>query len=136
MKPKTIRATLLEAIEASGESLYRIAKETEMPYSRIHDFVNGKGSVSLENAVRRNLKRFPADFMFQLSQAEFENWRSQFVASNSSAHKELARKLADLERKYDAQFKIVFDAIRELMAPPPEPKKGRIGFHAIQSESK
>ena len=51
-KSKTIRVTLLEAIEASGESLYRIAKETEMPYSRIHDFVNGKGSVSLENAEK------------------------------------------------------------------------------------
>lgn len=41
---------------------------------------------------------------------------------------ELARKLATLERKYDAQFRAVFDAIRELMTPP-EPKKRRpIGF--------
>ena len=45
-------------------------------------------------------------------------------------HRELARKLEALERKYDAQFKVVFDAIRQLMAPPPEPKRGRIGFHA------
>ena len=41
---------------------------------------------------------------------------------------ELARKLAALENKYDAQFKVVFDAIRELMLPP-EPAKKRIGFH-------
>lgn len=42
-------------------------------------------------------------------------------------HKDLARRLDDLEKKYDAQFKIVFDAIRQLMADPLKPKK-RIGF--------
>ncbi|MBN1772617.1 MAG: hypothetical protein JXB32_15210, partial [Deltaproteobacteria bacterium] len=40
---------------------------------------------------------------------------------------DLARKLAALERKYDAQFKVVFDAIRELMAPPERPVRP-IGF--------
>lgn len=44
------------------------------------------------------------------------------------SNRELAQKLAQLEKKYDAQFKIVFDAIRELMAPPPLPPKRRIGF--------
>jgi hypothetical protein len=48
-----------------------------------------------------------------------------FVVSNE----ELARKLAVLERKYDVQFKVVFDAIRELMTPPVKAKR-RIGFHA------
>lgn len=43
------------------------------------------------------------------------------------ANTELARKLDDLEAKYDAQFSAVFDAIRELMTPPVEPRK-RIGF--------
>lgn len=47
----------------------------------------------------------------------------QILASNA----QLARKLAELEKKYDAQFKVVFDAIRPLMAPP-EPKKRKIGF--------
>jgi len=42
---------------------------------------------------------------------------------------ELARKLADLEQKYDSQFKAVFDAIRQLMAPPSRPPKPEIGFH-------
>jgi hypothetical protein len=42
-------------------------------------------------------------------------------------HAELAGKLARLERKYDAQFRVVFDAIRDLMAPPAKPKV-RIGF--------
>ena len=48
----------------------------------------------------------------------------QMLASN----KDLARKLGELERKYDAQFKVVFDAIRELMAPPVKPRP-KIGFH-------
>ena len=46
-----------------------------------------------------------------------------------TSHKDLANKLEALERKYDAQFKVVFDAIRQLMAPP-EPKKRKIGFLA------
>jgi phage regulator Rha-like protein len=49
----------------------------------------------------------------------------QMLASNA----ELARKLAAMEKKYDAQFKVVFDAIRQLMSPPAKPKR-EIGFHA------
>jgi len=45
-----------------------------------------------------------------------------------ATHADLARKLDALERKYDAQFKVVFEAIRQLMAPPDKPKR-RIGFH-------
>ena len=128
---------------------------------------------ALVQAVKRNIDRFPADFMFQLSTAEFINLKSQFVISNwgglrraapyafteqgvamlssvlnskravqvnieimrtfarlrqlLASHAQLARKLEALERKYDAQFKIVFDAIRGLMTPA-EPKKRRIGF--------
>jgi hypothetical protein len=44
------------------------------------------------------------------------------------AHKELARKLNEMEKKYDYQFTIVFDAIRELMEPPPVPPKHHIGY--------
>ncbi len=47
----------------------------------------------------------------------------QMLASNA----ELSRKMDALEKKYDAQFKVVFDAIRQLMAPP-ETKKRKIGF--------
>jgi hypothetical protein len=46
-----------------------------------------------------------------------------------ASHADLARKLEALEKKYDKQFKIVFDAIRDLMASP-EPKKRPIGFLA------
>jgi len=48
----------------------------------------------------------------------------RLLASND----ELRRKLAELEEKYDAQFSVVFDAIRELMEPQPAPPKGGIGF--------
>ena len=128
---------------------------------------------ALVQAVKRNLDRFPADFMFQLSKAEFANLKSQFVISNwgglrraapyafteqgvamlssvlkskralqvnieimrtfarlrqlLASHTRLARKLAAMEERYDAQFKIVFDALRELMTPP-APKQRRIGF--------
>ena len=40
----------------------------------------------------------------------------------------LARKVDALEQKYDKQFKVVFDAVRRLMSPPPEPPRKRIGF--------
>ncbi len=54
----------------------------------------------------------------------------QMLASNA----DLARKLATLERKYDAQFKIVFDAIRELMTPSEPKKKRPIGFVAWEEK--
>jgi hypothetical protein len=128
----------------------------------------------LVQAVKRNMERFPNDFMFQLNDQEFENLKSQIVTSSwgglrraapyafteqgvamlsSVLHSdraihvnieimrafvrlrqllatnvELARKLATLERKYDAQFRVVFDAIRELMTPPEPKKKRPIGF--------
>ena len=47
-----------------------------------------------------------------------------------ASHEELARKLAQMEKKYDAQFKVVFDVIRQLMNPPESPKaKEPFGFH-------
>lgn len=47
-----------------------------------------------------------------------------------SSHADLAQRLDELEKKYDTQFRAVFDTIRQLMIPPETPKKGRIGFHA------
>jgi hypothetical protein len=46
-----------------------------------------------------------------------------------ASHADLARKLNEMEKRYDAQFRVVFDAIRELMAPPAKPRR-RIGFEA------
>ena len=45
-----------------------------------------------------------------------------------ATHKDLARKLEALEKRYDAQFRVVFDAIRELMAPPDAQTNARSGF--------
>lgn len=45
-----------------------------------------------------------------------------------ATHKDLAQKLEALEKKYDRQFKVVFDAIRQLMKPEDPPKQQRIGF--------
>lgn len=131
---------------------------------------------ALNQAVKRNLDRFPEDFMFQLTAEESARLRSQIVTlkTGRGQHRKylpyafteqgvsmlssvlrskravmvnveimrafvrlrqmlasnvtLARKLAALEKKYDAQFKVVFDAIRELMAPLDPKKKRPIGF--------
>ncbi|MCC7365374.1 MAG: ORF6N domain-containing protein [Dehalococcoidia bacterium] len=132
---------------------------------------------SLNRAVRRNLDRFPGDFMFQLTADEVEDLRSQIGISSghggrrylpfvfteqgvamlssvlsspraiqvnieimrafvrlramAASHAALARKLDELENRYDRQFASVFDAIRKLMTPPPVAaprRKRRIGF--------
>ena len=127
----------------------------------------------LNQAVKRNISRFPEDFMFQLNTSEAEQLVSQNVIPHKkyfggslpyaftehgvamlssvlnseraikvnieimrafvrlrrilASHADLARKLDSLEKKYDTQFKVVFDAIRELMKPP-ETEKRPIGF--------
>jgi len=132
---------------------------------------------SLNQAVKRNIDRFPDDFMFQLTADETACLRSQIVILDTgrgqhskylpyvfteqgvamlssvlrsaravqvniqimrtfvylrqmlASHEDLARKLAAMEKKYDGQFKIIFDAIRELMSAPPQPKRRQIGFN-------
>jgi len=130
---------------------------------------------ALVQAVKRNLDRFPEDFMFQLTDTEFLNLKSQIVTSSwgglrratpyaftesgvamlSSVlkskqaiqvnvqimrtftklremivpHKDLARKLSDLEKKYDGQFRIVFEAIRQIIEVEEKPKR-KVGFIA------
>jgi hypothetical protein len=126
---------------------------------------------ALNQAVKRNVKRFPEDFMFSLTREEI-NRMSQFVISlkfykkisvfteqgvamlssvlNSErailvniqimrvfvslrraavTYLALKRKIEDIEKKYDDKFSIVFEAIKRLIEPPPEPPKRRIGFH-------
>ena len=103
---------------------------------------------SLHQAVKRNADRFPSDFMFRLTAEEAANLRSQSVMSSwgghrrppyafvrlraaLAEHRDLVRRLDELEARYDLQFKGVFDAIRALMAPPQKPPK-RIGFRAVR----
>jgi phage regulator Rha-like protein len=131
----------------------------------------------LVRTVKRNVERFPRDFMFQLTSKEFENLRCQIGTSSRwggrryrpyaftehgaimaasvlnseravkvsvyvvrafvklreilGAHKQLARKLAELEKRlegHDEQIAALIEAIRELMAPPPAAERKRIGF--------
>ena len=51
-----------------------------------------------------------------------------------ASHKDLARKLDELEKKYDGQFQIVFEAIRQLMAIEEKPKR-KIGFQSKESRA-
>ena len=53
----------------------------------------------------------------------------------ADTHRDLARKITEMEKKYDAQFRVVFDAIRKLVEPPPVSAKGRIGFVASTGKS-
>ena len=127
----------------------------------------------LMQAVRRNIDRFPQDFLFQLTDQEFTILRSQIVTSSwggtrylpyafteqgvamlssvlrspraiavnieimrafvrmralIDTNRELAKKLAALEAKYDKQFKVVFQAIYDLMDEGEKKPKRKIGF--------
>ncbi len=127
----------------------------------------------LNQSVKRNLERFPAGFMFKLTEKEKKElitncdrfvplkhssslpyaFTEQGVAMLSSvlkskraiqvniqimqtfvrlrqlisSHKDLLHKIDELEKKYDMQFKVVFDALREIVQPP-EKRSKRIGF--------
>lgn len=146
-----------------GQRIYFIREHRVMLDSDLAALY-GVETKALNRAVRRNLERFPEDFMFQLTDQEYDSIRYQVgtlktgrgshrkylplvfteqgVAMLSSVlgsgraievniaimrtfvklrgmletHKDLAKKLEQLERKYDHQFKVVFDAIRQLMA--------------------
>ena len=150
----------------------------------------GVSAKRLNEQVKRNIKRFPDDFMFQLTWDKARSLRSQFATLNNlqeqsetieskrgrhvkylpyafteqgvamlssvlnseraiqvniaimrafvklrqilSTHKELVHKLNELERKFkkhDTEIQSIFEAIRQLMAPPTPPKR-RIGFHS------
>jgi hypothetical protein len=131
---------------------------------------------NLNKAVKRNVDRFPQDFMFQLTKVEANVLRFQIGMSKPSGrggrrylpyafteqgvamlssilnssravqvniaimrafaryilatHKDLAAKLEAMEKKYDRQFKVVFDVLRQLTAPPPAREKRPMGFIA------
>ena len=128
----------------------------------------------LKQAVRRNINRFPFDFMFELTKEELEDWRSQFVTSKSDkmglrytpmafteqgvamlssvlnsdrafqvniqimrifsqlgrmleTHKDLKRKIEEMEKKYDENFQVVFEALKQLFDDEVKPRK-KIGY--------
>ena len=161
--------------EVIEQKIYLLRREKVMLSSDLAELYGVEPKVLIQ-AVKRNIERFPEDFMFQLSNQEFANLKSQIVTSSwggirranpyaftergvamlssvlrskqavqvniaimrafvklremLSTHKELAHKLAQLERKiekHDVEIKLIFDAIRQLMTPP-ETKKRKIGF--------
>ena len=135
---------------------------------------------ALNRAVKRNVERFPKDFMFRLTAEEVRFLRCQIGISKKgrggrryspyafteqgvamlssvinsrraiavnieimrtfvklrrflSTQAELERKLVELEkhlRDHDQKIQTIFEAIRQLMSPPPEPSRRKIGFHA------
>ncbi len=129
----------------------------------------------LVQSVKRNVSRFPIDFMFRLTAREFRSLRSQIVTSKPrggrrtapyafteegvamlssvlrsaraiavnveimrafvrlrelvNEHRDLAHKIDALEKRYDANFEVIFDAISELLDPVTQPKeKRRVGY--------
>jgi len=129
----------------------------------------------LNQAVKRNIKRFPSDFMFQLTKEEFENWKSQIVISNSDKiglrkiphafteqgvymlatvlksdvaievnisimrtfaklrefskhYNTLAKKIMEVERKNDKQYKELKKALEDLINSSNEVESKTIGF--------
>jgi hypothetical protein len=73
--------TNIVPIERVANKIYAI-RDTRVMLDRDLAELYGVETRALKQAVRRNIKRFPEDFMFELSKEEFINWRSQFVTSN------------------------------------------------------
>lgn len=176
-KPEPARATTSH--ERIERSIYLVRGEKVMFDFDLAGLYEVETRI-LVQAVKRNIERFPQDFMFQLSGAELENWRSQFVISNSGVrmglrrppfafseqgvamlssvlrspravevniqimrtfvrlralmltHRDLTAKLAALEKQYDKQFAVVFEAIRQLMDQSSTESRRSIGFRHKQ----
>lgn len=135
----------------------------------------GVKPIRLREQVKRNIRRFPPDFMFQLTEKETAAMVSHFAIPSKQhlgghlphaftehgilmlssvlnseravevniqimrtfaklrqlmlKHADLRKKIETLEKKYDNQFSLVFQAIKELFEPPPQKSKRPIGFH-------
>lgn len=183
-KQKTEAQTSLVPVEIIERHIYLIRGQKVMLDSDLAE-IYGVTTKRLNEQVRRNIDRFPEDFMFQLTLGEADRLRSQIATSNDPStfqfgisktkrggrrylpnvfteqgvamlssvlrseravqaniaimrafvqlrrmllsNEELNRKPLELEKKYDANFKVVFDALRQLMTPPVAPRR-RIGF--------
>jgi hypothetical protein len=161
------------------ESSILVVREQRILLDRDLAALYGVETRVLNQAVRRNRERFPADFMLELSRDEIRTMSQIVISSGGQAplkfsksvfafteqgvamlstvlssqravqvnieimrafvrlrqllntHADLARKLARLEKKYDVQFKAVFEAIRGLMAAPPPLAGAEMGFHTL-----
>jgi hypothetical protein len=174
MATRTRRDSSLDAAAPRIESLILVVRGQRVMIDADLARLYGVPTKALNQAVRRNISRFPSDFVFRLSKREkgevvtncdhlravrfsptlpyaFTEHGAIMAANvlNSpravsmsvyvvrafvrlremvSSHRELAKRVDELEARYDAQFKVVFDAIRRLMAPPEPGPKRKIGF--------
>ena len=111
---RALRSQIVTLDDASGRSRGRGRHAKYLPHAFTEQGVAMLSSVlKSKRAVRVNVEIMRA----------FVRLRGMIAHSQ-----DLARKLDALESKYDRQFKVVFDAIRELMAPPAAAPKRRIGF--------
>ena len=164
--------TTLVPIELIASKIYLI-RGIKVMLDRDLAELYGVETKRLKEQVRRNIERFPQDFMFELTKDEYQALRSQIATLkrgqhskyapfaftehgvlmlssvlNSeravqvniqimrtftklremlSTHKDLKRKIESMEKKYDEQFQIVFEAIKQLLTEEDKPKK-KIGF--------
>jgi hypothetical protein len=171
MTQKELKKISVHEEELTG-MIYSIRGQKVMLSTQLADLYGVEPRV-LVQAVKRNIERFPHDFMFKLTQKEFNNLKSQIVISSwgglrrstpyafteqgvamlssvlrskravqvniqimraftklrrmLETHKELKKKLEEMEKKYDEQFRIVFEAIKQLIAEEEKPKK-KIGY--------
>ena len=178
--PAKIKAKELKTIAIAEESIinkiYFLRGQKVMLDSDLAKLY-GVTTSRLNEQVKRNIDRFPEDFMFELTSQEFDNLISQIAISSwggrrklplaftekgvamlssvlhskkaiqiniaimrtfsklreiISTHKDLQRKIEEMEKKYDKNFRIVFAAIKELFdrfKEPENPNKMPIGFH-------
>ena len=163
--------TALVPIERIANKIYLI-RDKKVMLDRDLAELYGVETKVLKQAVRRNIERFPEDFIFELIKSEFKNLRSQIVTSSwggpryspmafteqgvamlssvlrskravqvniqimraftqlrqmLSTHEDLKKKIESMEKKYDQQFQVVFEAIKQLIDEESKPKK-KIGF--------
>ncbi len=83
MKPGSGPSEVVLVPQESIYGLIYIIRGMKVMLDRDLAALYGVPTKALNQAVKRNSERFPGDFMFQMNQAEFKNWRSQFVTSNS-----------------------------------------------------
>ena len=173
-------AKLVVPIERIVRCIYLI-RDKKVMMDRDLAALYGVETAQLKRAVKRNIERFPEDFMFKLTKHELEDWRCQFGISNGvkmglrylpmvfteqgvamlssilrskraisvniqimrtfiqlrqmlTTHKDLKRKIEDMEKKYDQQFRVVFEAIKQLLKTESKPRK-KIGFEVKENQA-
>jgi hypothetical protein len=190
-----------DLVKKTDDSLIYVIRGQKVMLDEDLARIYGVSTKRLNEQVKRNLVRFPKDFMFQLTEKEYDLLKSQFMILNETkktasssaianlksqiatsswggrrklpyvftehgtvmlasvlnspqavhasiqvvkafvrlrelmlANKDLAKQLSVLEERYDKQFAVVFDAIRQLMTGPQKPERKRVGYRRKNEE--